>query len=90
MTELTAAEVEAKAQRIARPGESWESARARAARLLTAVQMCEPCQDCDELLTTPEGYRHRSFLDGVHSHCYGCPGAPLLRDYPEGGFTNDD
>lgn len=42
-TEPTDAQVVA----LAVPGESWESARLRASRLLSAVKQCRPCEFCD-------------------------------------------
>lgn len=43
----TAAQVEALAQGVAVPGESWEAACVRAVRLLTMVSICRPCACCD-------------------------------------------
>lgn len=41
---LTDAEVAA----IARPGETWTSARQRAERLRRSVRLCRPCHECDQ------------------------------------------
>lgn len=79
MIEPTAAQVAA----LALPGDDLDTGLARARRLLNAVEQCAPCPDCDQQLSTPCGYTHRSFLDAVHDCCYGCPAEAPLCDFPD-------
>lgn len=56
---------------IARPGESWASARQRADRLHRSVRICRPCPDCDVEEFARLGIEP-GWIDEDHRHCPYC------------------
>lgn len=68
---MNKAKVGALAASIAKPGESIESAYERAARLLEAVGICQPCAGCD-----PDSYLrygvHVNWVDDPDKMCGRC------------------
>lgn len=69
---LTDAEVAA----IARPGESWTSARQRAERLRRSVRLCWPCPECDL-----ETYARLGIAPGwIDEYRFCCPSCSYEKD----------
>lgn len=64
---LTDAEVVA----VARPGESWASARQRAERLRRSVRVCRPCPECDLEVFASLGLEP-GWIDEDRWHCPYC------------------
>lgn len=56
---------------LAAPGESWEQARERAERLLSAVQQCVPCLHCDPEDLARYGFEP-GWVDGTAFTPYDC------------------
>jgi len=68
---------EAETAALALPGEDWPTARQRAKRLLNAVYLCVPCEQCD-----PEHLAHyrltRGWVDKPNER--ECPDCAYSRD----------
>ena len=61
---------------IARPGESWASARQRAKRLYLSVRICRPCPECDA-----EAFAHLGIETGwIDEDDQRCPCCSYLSD----------
>ncbi len=61
---------------IARPGESWASARQRAERLRRSVRLCRPCHECDQ-----ETYARLGIAPGwIDEGRFCCPSCSYEKD----------
>ena len=68
---MTSPVTDAQAALIARPGESWASARLRAERLRRSVRICRPCQECDLEVFARLGIEP-GWVDEDRPHCPYC------------------